>query len=99
MATIIVGAIIGSMGGLGAVTAAHGLAAGALAVGAMFGAGVLDQAVTYPALFGSPKGNTPRLENLSMTADEGAPINYCIGPENRVPGTVIWMGSLVEVES
>ena len=44
-----------------------------------------------------PEGQ--RLGDLQLAQTvEGSPLNRCIGPENRVPGTVVWMSALREVK-
>lgn len=100
MATIALAAGVSAAGGAGAIGGALGIGAigGALAVaGAGIGAAYIDQRYVYPALFPSKDATAPRLGNQQLqTATEGAPVNYCLGPTNRMAGTVIWMSDLIE---
>lgn len=62
--------------------------------------GFVDQTFLFPAIFGNQQaGNGPRLDNLQVQlASEGSPIFFCIGPENRIAGTVIWKTDLIETK-
>lgn len=56
-------------------------------LGAAAGA-YLDQNVLFPP----PDVKGPKLDSLQLgSASEGSPVNYCLGKENRCPGTVIWV--------
>jgi hypothetical protein len=38
-----------------------------------------------------------RLSDFQLqSAAEGSPVNYCMGPENRMSGTIIWISDLIE---
>jgi len=69
------------------------------AIGAAIGSWI-DSQFLFPLIFGRDDRSIigPRLDDLKLQlASEGSPINLCIGPENRVSGTVIWMTDLIEV--
>lgn len=90
MATVALYAAGGILGAFtfGAGTALAGVVAG---LGAMAGAYV-DQNYLFP-LFEQPTGQ--KISSLPVTGmDEGSPMDYCLGPQNRVGGTAIWMSSL-----
>jgi len=59
----------------------------------------IDQQFLLPALFPQPDIEGPRLNELRIqNAEEGAPMNFLVGPNNRVAGTIIWVSDLIEVE-
>jgi hypothetical protein len=72
-------------------------------IGGMVGSavgGYIDQNILMPALFPQDDIHGPRVGDLSIQmSEEGSPLNYCIGPENRISGTIIWMSDLIEVKS
>lgn len=89
-----------SLLGIGASSAIiGGLTAASLGglIGGTIG-GFIDQTFIFPAIFGNPKGASgPRLEDLTtQLVNEGSPVMFCVGPENRIAGTIIWMTDLVE---
>lgn len=54
--------------------------------------------VILPAIFPEEDVEGPRVDQLQgFTADEGAPVNRCFGPENRVFGHAMWASPLREV--
>lgn len=68
-------------------------------VGAVAGS-LLDNFIIIPALFPRDVLQGPRLTELPATsASEGTPMNWFLGPQNRVSGAVIWMSELIEVKS
>jgi hypothetical protein len=75
MATIILGAAGTAIGG---------------PVGGYIGAAIgsyIDNALLFPP----PDVKGPRLDGFALgTATEGSPVNFCLGPANRVPGALIW---------
>lgn len=72
--------------------------AGAM-IGSMIG-GYVDNRWLFPAIFGQPEIEAPRLGDIALQmASEGSPKHYCIGPENRIAGTVIWISDLIEVKN
>ena len=80
---------------LSAVGAAIGGPAGLVVglVGSIFGA-ILDQTVIFPAIFGQENIEGPRIDDLKLqTASEGSPMLFCMGPEQRIAGTIIWFGN------
>lgn len=96
-----IGAEVGSVfPGIGtAIGAAIGAAVGGVLGGTV--GGFLDSQLLFPALVG--RQTTFRGERLTdiplTTASLGSPINYCIGRQNRIPGTVIWVSPLRTVPS
>lgn len=72
-----------------------------LFVGSFVAAGaVIDSQFLFPAIFGRPSQSVGKLSDLkAQVASEGSAMNYCLGPENRVGGTVIWMTDLKEHKS
>lgn len=62
--------------------------------------GVIDQNYIFPAIFGSEQDvQGPRLDDQQIqSASEGSPINFFLGPENRVAGTLIWLGVRREIK-
>lgn len=60
------------------------------------GAAFLDSRYVFPALFPSTD-EPPRLGDFQLqSAKEGTPIFFCLGPENRIPGMLIWGSELIE---
>ena len=95
LALFAVGGLVGgSIGGtvLGMTAASIGGA-----IGASIG-GVIDSQFVFPAIFGTGvTANGQRVNDLQLqTATEGSPVNFCLGPENRVAGEIIWMTPLKE---
>lgn len=74
------------------------LAAAAIVAAATAAGSIVDREIVYPALGLTPRPEDiqgPRIDDLELTfASEGSPKNYCMGPTNKVPGTVIWIGKL-----
>ena len=70
-------------------------------IGGFIGSAVgayIDQAYLFPALFGSDDIQGPRLQDTPLqTSTEGSPVKYCLGPQNKFPGEIIWRGPLEEV--
>jgi hypothetical protein len=60
----------------------------------------IDSNFLIPALFPPDDIEGPRIGEISLqTQDEGAPMNFCIGPTCRTAGTVIWVGKpIIEEE-
>lgn len=86
-----------------AAAATEGAAAATIAaVGALAttAGALIDQALVFPALGLAPKPpdiQGQRIDDLQLSlSSEGAPKNYCVGPKNKVPGTVIWMSKVRE---
>lgn len=92
MSTVVLskgGAILGGMllGPVGAIVGG--------ALGAALGAAV-DQQLFGPE---APHTKGPRIDDFQLqTASEGSPIVYCMGPENRMAGTIVWLHGPVEVQ-
>ena len=87
MATV--GLIAGA--GLGVGT---GLTFGATSFAALATAASIGMSVggAIGGMYEAPEvGKIKKLDDFGLqTASEGSPINYCLGPTIRVPGTVIW---------
>lgn len=69
-------------------------------IGALVGTvlGSLLDLVVLPAIFGQETIEGPRIDDLKLqTASEGNPILFCMGPEQRVAGTIIWFGNNGEI--
>ncbi len=89
--TIAAAALVPATGGASAALLAAG---GAAAIG-----GIIDNMILFPMLFPTPKTYGPRLDGVSVTsANESAPMNFPLGPRNRLGATVIWMSEIEEVE-
>lgn len=57
-----------------------------------------DQRFLLPSLFPKKGIQGPRLNEFrAQSAEEGAPLNYPFGPDNRMSGTVLWCSDLIEV--
>lgn len=67
------------------------------AVGAALG-GWIDAKTNYLGL-GPKQEPSGRMSSLVQSASEGSPVNYCLGPENRLTGTIIWGSDLLESTS
>lgn len=67
------------------------------AVGGLIGS-YFDSTFLFPAIF-SPESNEfsgPTLDQIQLQGStEGDPINFCIGLENRVAGTVMYLSDLI----
>jgi len=51
-----------------------------------------------PLMFPTVGVHGPRLGNFDFqSAEEGTPLNYCIGPDCKVTGVVIWMNPVYEI--
>jgi hypothetical protein len=95
------GAVLG-----GTAATATAAATGGFAIGAAIGtaAGVaagayVDSTFIYPMLMPSKDSRGPKLDDLPIqTASEGSPMHYCLGAENRIAGTVIWMSGIKAVK-
>jgi hypothetical protein len=98
---------IGSSLGTAAVTSGVVTGAsvgGAAAIGSAIGtvvAGVagsyIDQMWMRPLLTPNQDSKGPRLDDLPIqTGSEGSGMHYCLGAENRIAGTVIWISDLIE---
>ncbi|NJO82928.1 MAG: hypothetical protein HC828_08980 [Blastochloris sp.] len=98
LALFALGSAIGpSLFGSAVVGGLTGAALGG-AIGATAGS-LIDSQFLFPALFGNGTQNYsgPRLDDFRVQlASEGSPVNYCMGPHNRVSGTVIWSTDLIE---
>lgn len=82
--TVVGGLIGGPIGGL---------------VGGLVGA-ALDSFLIFPAIFGQKTLEGPRIKELNIiSGSEGSPMNWVLGPRNRVGGTVIWKSQLIEVKT
>ena len=58
---------------------------------AQLAASYIDSTFIYPALFGKPDAEIPKMADVSVSgANEGGQIAVCIGPEVRVPLSIIW---------
>jgi hypothetical protein len=70
------------------------------AIGGAIGS-YIDSAYILPAIFGgAPNSSGPRIDDLRVqTASEGSTMNFCLGPYNRVAGTLIWAADLIETKS
>ncbi|MBW7990057.1 MAG: hypothetical protein FVQ84_08590 [Planctomycetes bacterium] len=97
MATI---ALVAFAGATGLTGAAAGIAAG---VAGTIG-GLIDSRFLFP-LFGDSRQDKsqnllgPRLESLQLqSAAEGSAINFAIGPENKMAGTIIWLSKTKEAK-
>lgn len=67
-------------------------------IGGAIGA-YIDNVYLFPALFPPEDIKGPRLGELQLQAvDEGSPIFRCYGPEIKVPGTLLWVGDIIEVK-
>lgn len=87
MATLVLGAlgsaIAGPFGGF---------------VGATLGS-YIDNQFILPALFPPDDIVGPRQEGLGISSgNEGTPMNWFLGPRNRLPGCIIWLGEREEVK-
>jgi putative tail protein len=87
LALFAVGAAVG-----GAAFGAGSIAASLVATAAATIGSVIDSQFTFPMIFGTgATQNGPRVTDLHpQTASEGAPMNFCLGPQNRVAGNIIW---------
>jgi len=57
----------------------------------------IDQQFILPAILPSDDIEGPRLNELRIqSAEEGSPVNYLIGTNNRVAGTIIWVSDIIE---
>lgn len=93
IALFAVGSLIGGyLGGGLAIAATIGGMVGGLA------GGYIDSQYTFPALFGKDSSVVgPRMGDFSIqTASEGSALKRVYGINNKVAGTVIWMGELIE---
>ena len=103
MATLALFAAGSALGGaVGGSATVFGISAAALggAVGG-FAGGLIDSTLLFPALLGSRQPDIigPRIDDYRLqTASEGSGVNFCMGPENRVSGTLIWAGPLEETK-
>lgn len=72
-------------------------------IGGFIGAGlgsIIDSQLLYPALFPQPGVKGPRIEDLQIqSGSEGTPMQYVLGPRNRVSGCIVWMTDLIEKEN
>jgi len=95
-----VGAAVGSaLSGGAAAPIFLGLSGAALGgvVGGAVG-GIIDSQFIYPAVFGRGNSNlsAQKLDDLLMqTASEGSGINFVLGTENKMAGTVIYLSDLI----
>jgi hypothetical protein len=88
--------------------AAAGSSAAAIAMAGAIGGGIfgavgsyLDQAVLFPAIFGRNNQviSGPKIDDWQLTTGSpGSPIHFCMGRENRVPGTIIWISKVRDVK-
>jgi len=77
------GSVGGTVLGLGAATIGG-------AIGGAVGA-YIDNTYLFPP--STPDVRGPRLDDYQLQlSSEGSPIRYCIGPENKTAGVVIWIG-------
>jgi hypothetical protein len=62
---------------------------------------LIDQEFIYPEIMpGPPTQYGPRLESFALNqSNEGAPINYILGPRNRTGGTTIYCSDIIEVKN
>ena len=69
-------------------------------VGTVIGAAIgsfIDQYVIFPLIFPPDDIKGPRLGEMRVQgADEGFPMNICLGEATRCAGEVIWMSNLLE---
>lgn len=95
LAGIAIGAAIGASGAGGAVVFGLTAAQIGMAVGSVAG-GIIDQQFVYPLIFGSGKPlDGLKIDDLQVqTASEGSPLRLCFGPNNVVPGTILWMDKI-----
>jgi hypothetical protein len=92
----LLGTAIGGIGG-GAVLGVSGSVIGG-AVGAAVGS-YIDNAYILPALFPPDVPQGPRLNDFKFQGgEEGSPMTWAIGKAVRMAGTVIWLGTIDEVE-
>lgn len=83
MASLVVASLVTGTGGLVAGSA-YAIAAGAAA-------SYIDSALIFPALFGGDLTEPPKVADVSVTgANEGGQIAMCIGPQVRIPISIIW---------
>lgn len=89
------GAALGALAGPGGVVFGLTAAQIGMAAGSVVG-GIIDQQFVYPLIFGGAKPlDGLRIDDMMMqTASEGSPLNYCLGPTNRVPGLLLWMDTI-----
>lgn len=92
MATIVLGVVGGTIGGM------FGVPQLGYALGAIAGS-LLDTYVLQPEIFGTGSDiRGPRLDDMSVqSASEGSPMRWVMAPQNRTAGTVFWLGPLIEV--
>lgn len=93
MASVVLGIGLGAVGGTigGPIGAVVGTALGS-ALGSY-----IDNKYLLPTLFPPDDIKGPRLGELRLQgADEGFPMNTCLGEATRVGGEVIWMSNLIE---
>lgn len=77
------GAVGGTVLGIGAATIGG-------ALGGALGS-YIDATYLFPAKTSNLVG--PRIDDFQLqTSSEGSPLRYCLGPENRIAGTVVWIG-------
>jgi hypothetical protein len=101
MATLaIAGSVSGAAGVFGGASLlTAGLTSVAIGTGVVAGTAFLLPAVTS----GPEDIEGPRVKEIDVPqASEGAPINFILGPNNRVGGTIIWVSDLkehVEIET
>lgn len=98
MATLILPALYMSWAGATAGTAVTaGVALSAAAWSAV--GSYIDNAFIFPALFPPETSYGPKLDDQQMTsAKEGSPKNFCIGPECRTDGQIIWCSKIREIK-
>ena len=99
MATLALGTI-GTLaaGSIGTGTTAAIIAGAAAATTLTVAGGLIDAAFVYPAIMGGAGDQEgPRLEEVVVQShSEGAPIHRFFGQRNRVGGTFIFIGDMVE---
>jgi len=64
------------------------------AIGAYIGSWI-DAKTNYLGL-GPKQEPSGRMSLLVQSANEGSPVHFCMGPENRLCGTLIWCTELIE---
>ena len=99
LALFAIGAALGTASGSGATVLGVAAATFGGAIGGAIG-GVIDQTLLFPAIFGNKNPiEGPRVADLkAQVANEGSPINFCMGPETRIAGNVIWMTDFKETK-
>lgn len=100
MASLVLGlagaSAFGAAAGGTATAVGFGLTAGSVgfALGGALGS-YIDAMYLFPPKQQDIQG--PRLDDVQFQgASEGSPIKFCMGPQNRVAGTVIWLSKLIE---